>query len=149
MISSPTRLPLRVVRGEIERQEVTVSLTSTVADKFRRALRNRQGTRFSAEEIRHMGRLGVFHMLAKAEADEIVGEIDRPASAQELTGAATSSVAELPNVFSVRTLAERWTCSPQLIRNLIAKGELESFRHGNLIRIPVQAVLGREKIAEL
>jgi len=94
-----------------------------------------------------MGRLGVFHMLAKAEADEIVGEMDGPANTATLTASAESTVAELPNVFSVRTLAQRWTCSETLVRKLVARGELESFRHGNLIRIPVATVLQREKTA--
>lgn len=42
--------------------------------------------------------------------------------------------------FSVRSLADRWGCSTGLIRNMIARGELRSFRYGNLIRITAEAV---------
>jgi len=42
--------------------------------------------------------------------------------------------------FSVRSLAERWQCSDGLVRSMIARGELRSFRYGNLIRITAEAV---------
>ena len=71
--------------------------------------------------------------------------MDGPAPTSTLTTAATASVSELPSVFSVKTLAERWTCSEQHVRQLISKGELSSFRYGKMHRIPVDAVLEREK----
>lgn len=42
--------------------------------------------------------------------------------------------------YSVRTLAERWQCSPSMIRKLIKQGKLGHFRIGELIRIPRAAV---------
>lgn len=37
--------------------------------------------------------------------------------------------------FSTETLAARWGCSPQHIRDMIERGELTAFRVGRLIRI--------------
>ncbi|MHA6687022.1 helix-turn-helix domain-containing protein [Mesorhizobium sp. A556] len=42
--------------------------------------------------------------------------------------------------FTPETLAARWQCSAQHIRDLVAKGELPSFRVGRLIRISVESV---------
>lgn len=42
--------------------------------------------------------------------------------------------------FTVPTLAERWECSEGLIRKMIERGELHSFRIGVLIRIPADEV---------
>ena len=38
--------------------------------------------------------------------------------------------------FSPETLAERWTCSAEKIRQMYRAGELAGFRLGKLIRIP-------------
>lgn len=38
--------------------------------------------------------------------------------------------------FTPETLAERWECSAQKIRNMIMNGEIAAFRLGKLIRIP-------------
>lgn len=42
--------------------------------------------------------------------------------------------------FTPQTLAERWECTPQHIRDLIDEGKLKSFRLGRLIRIPAAQV---------
>lgn len=42
----------------------------------------------------------------------------------------------MDKAFSPKTLSERWGCSKQHIRNLINRGELSSFKCGNLLRIP-------------
>lgn len=42
--------------------------------------------------------------------------------------------------FTVPALAERWECSEGLIRKMIERGEISSFRIGVLIRIPAQEV---------
>src|SRR5690606_20002218 len=42
--------------------------------------------------------------------------------------------------FTVPTLAARWECSEGLIRKMIERGELRSFRIGVLIRIPADEV---------
>ena len=39
------------------------------------------------------------------------------------------------NPFSIRTLAERWDCHPDVVRRLIRAKRLQSFRVGALIRI--------------
>lgn len=42
--------------------------------------------------------------------------------------------------FSVPNLADRWECSEGLVRKMIERGELRSFRIGALIRIPADEV---------
>lgn len=109
-----------------------MSLTTYILDKIRRAHRNKAGTHFSNDELKHLARLGILHLLAKAEADEIVASLD-PKEPPE------AKVVDRP-VYSVKTLAERWQCSDGLVRTMISRGELRSFRHGNLIRITAEAV---------
>ena len=43
--------------------------------------------------------------------------------------------------FTPETLAARWQCSPQHIRDLINKNQLKSFRVGRLYRIPYNSVM--------
>jgi excisionase family DNA binding protein len=45
---------------------------------------------------------------------------------------------ELPTAkpFSPETLAERWDCSAEKVRQMVHRGELPGFRLGKLIRIP-------------
>ncbi|MGP3699228.1 excisionase family DNA-binding protein [Rhodobacter sp. NSM] len=45
-----------------------------------------------------------------------------------------------PRPFTPETLAERWGCSAETIRQLAARGELRHFRVGRMIRIPAAAV---------
>jgi excisionase family DNA binding protein len=105
---------------------------SALLDKFRRAHRNNTGAQFSNQELWTLAELGLLHILAKAEADEIL------ASRHPVDETKTDAAA--PKVYSVRTLADRWECSEGLVRNLIVRGELRSFRNGNLIRIKAAAV---------
>jgi len=42
--------------------------------------------------------------------------------------------------YSIRTLAERWDCHPDVVRRMIRSGALQSFRVGALIRIQAQEV---------
>jgi hypothetical protein len=44
---------------------------SDIAKKYRRALRNGQGTRFTAEELERLAEIGLLVMLQNAEADEL------------------------------------------------------------------------------
>lgn len=46
----------------------------------------------------------------------------------------------IPVAFSVPSLAARWDCSEGLIRKMIDRGELQSFRLGVLIRVPAAEV---------
>ena len=46
--------------------------------------------------------------------------------------------------YTPETLAERWKCSHQHVRDLIRSGRLQAFRVGRLIRISRQAVLDHE-----
>ena len=45
-----------------------------------------------------------------------------------------------PRPYSIASLAERWTCSSELVRKMIVRGELEGIRYGKLWRIPAAAV---------
>lgn len=42
--------------------------------------------------------------------------------------------------YSPETLATRWNCSAQKVRQMVHAGELQGFRLGKLIRIPAQEV---------
>lgn len=42
--------------------------------------------------------------------------------------------------YSPETLAERWGCSAEKIRQMCRRGEIESFKLGKLIRIPAAEV---------
>ena len=42
--------------------------------------------------------------------------------------------------FSPETLAERWACSSETVRQMCRRGELSYFRLGKLIRIPANEV---------
>ncbi|MFT4055206.1 MAG: helix-turn-helix domain-containing protein [Novosphingobium sp.] len=44
------------------------------------------------------------------------------------------------SAYSVRTLADRWSCSAGSIRKLIKDGKLASFHYGNLLRITAAEV---------
>jgi excisionase family DNA binding protein len=46
----------------------------------------------------------------------------------------------IPRPFTVPSLAERWGCSTGLVRKMIDRGQLRSFRIGALIRIPADEV---------
>lgn len=51
-------------------------------------------------------------------------------------GTASSEPEGHPNAYSPRTLAKRWLCSEQQVRNLIKRGDLPHFKSGGkLIRI--------------
>ena len=51
-----------------------------------------------------------------------------------------------PSCYSTRTLAERWLCTPQHIRDLVSAGNLGHFKIGRNIRIPTSEVEKWERI---
>jgi excisionase family DNA binding protein len=53
---------------------------------------------------------------------------------------APARISQTEKPFTVPTLADRWECSEGLIRKMIERGELRSFRIGALIRIPADEV---------
>ncbi|NOX39749.1 MAG: excisionase family DNA-binding protein [Alphaproteobacteria bacterium] len=46
----------------------------------------------------------------------------------------------LARPFTPDSLADRWECSAETIRQMIKRGELQGFRVGRMIRIPYSAV---------
>ncbi len=42
--------------------------------------------------------------------------------------------------FTPEILADRWQCSAETVRQMVARGELRGFRVGRMIRIPADAV---------
>lgn len=42
--------------------------------------------------------------------------------------------------FNLAQLAQRWQCSERHVRDMIGAGKLKAFRHGQSLRIPMQAV---------
>lgn len=74
-----------------------------------------------------------------AASPECVGEnapVHGPLTGPDSNAQRASS----PPPFSVRSLAERWSCSESVIRTLIRNGTLSHFRVGDLIRIPSEDV---------
>jgi excisionase family DNA binding protein len=62
-------------------------------------------------------------------------------SAREAARAAAEEPeAAEPNAYTPETLAERWQCSANHVRRVIADGDLEAIRMGRLIRISRKAV---------
>lgn len=50
-----------------------------------------------------------------------------------------------PNVYTPETLAKRWRCSPNHVRNMILRGDLPAFRSGSrLLRIRTDDVIAHE-----
>lgn len=50
----------------------------------------------------------------------------------------------LPRVFTPDTLADRWGCSAETIRQMCKRGELPHFMVGRMFRIPASAVAAHE-----
>ncbi|WP_279604728.1 helix-turn-helix domain-containing protein [Methylobacterium sp. J-070] len=82
--------------------------------------------------------------LAKADAAKIQARKDtkRPATRIMMS----EDYPGHPNVYDPTTLAERWRCSVQHVRNMIRRGELEAFLHGGVLtRISPATVIAYEK----
>lgn len=55
-----------------------------------------------------------------------------------------------PSVYTVASLAERWSCSETFVRDEIRRGRLAAFRLGDkLIRIRLEAIAAYENNAAL
>src|SRR3546814_14497519 len=65
---------------------------------------------------------------------------DRRHSASHREGGGMTALQKVEKPFTVPNLAARWECSEGLIRKMIDRGELRSFRLGVLIRIPADDV---------
>src|SRR3546814_6396637 len=65
---------------------------------------------------------------------------DRRHSASHREGGGMTALQKVEKPFTVPNLAARWECSEGLIRKMIDRGELRSFRLGVLIRIPADEV---------
>lgn len=50
-----------------------------------------------------------------------------------------------PRFLNSNQLAERWGVTPQHIRNLVARGDLQGLRLGRIVRIPIAAVEEKEQ----
>lgn len=59
--------------------------------------------------------------------------------------AARAWVADGDGYVSVRQIVERWSCSDEHVRRLIADAHLPATRLGNLVRIPLAAVVSYEE----
>lgn len=84
-----------------------------IASKFRQALRNGTGVRFSQEQLQELARYGVLKTLAQIEADELCPETLPPTSS-ESTGSTTGATG------SRRASGRSQPTSPGLDRSSIA-----------------------------
>lgn len=46
----------------------------------------------------------------------------------------------MTDVYTIKSLSERWMCSPDVIYDLIREGKLKSFRVGRAIRVSAEEV---------
>jgi excisionase family DNA binding protein len=67
---------------------------------------------------------------------------------QDGSAAETRYIAEMPDVFSVASLAAFWGCSTGRVYSLIHGGELQSFKLGSLYRIRRDAVIAYQASEE-
>lgn len=44
------------------------------------------------------------------------------------------------STYTIRTLSEHWDCSPDVLYDLIRKGELKAFKLGSTLRITAEEV---------
>lgn len=49
------------------------------------------------------------------------------------------------NAFTIKTLAEHWVCSPDVIYDIIREGKLKAFHVGTALRISAEEVERYEK----
>jgi excisionase family DNA binding protein len=70
--------------------------------------------------------------------------LDLDGAFDRLAAGHSEPVAAHPNVYTPRTLAERWRCSEQMIHNMIKRGELEAWKLGGLVRISTEVVARHE-----
>jgi len=59
----------------------------------------------------------------------------------EEKGSEHSSDGRYKGLFSVNQVAERWLCSPALVRTMVRKNQIRYVRVGKLIRTPLEAIL--------
>lgn len=123
----PTSRPYPPDICDAEEMAYLVSLSS---DEFRKLVRD--GTLPAA--IRLGGR-EVWSRTTVVQAIEALTE-----QAQQRQGAKPPANGQVPNVYSVETLAYYWRCSPGTIRNLVRRGDLGHFKFGKLIRISKEHV---------
>ncbi|WP_152003669.1 excisionase family DNA-binding protein [Roseobacter sp. TSBP12] len=102
------------------------------------------------DEVRQMQRLGHHHQQARWDlsAEWRLAHIPGPGDVLALSWLGRVQIGshmEHAKPFSPETLASRWDCSDQAIRDMIHRGELRAFRVGRMFRIPHQVVLEREK----
>ncbi|WP_349252166.1 excisionase family DNA-binding protein [Actibacterium sp. MT2.3-13A] len=76
---------------------------------------------------------------------QMLKNFHRSSSASELLVAITQvgdqkGVLDLSPRYTPKTLAERWSCSSETVRQLCKSGQLESFRVGRQFRIPAHKV---------
>jgi hypothetical protein len=86
-----------------------------LAKKCRRALRNEQGTRFTADEFQALAELGLLEMLQTAEAEELRARWreKRPNTSMAITGSTSGETASPP-------VGKSRAMSPVLDRSAIA-----------------------------
>ncbi|MBB4001625.1 helix-turn-helix domain-containing protein [Aurantimonas endophytica] len=76
--------------------------------------------------------------------------VSLPAEVAEATKKPEVSAVMQPNAYTPATLAKRWNCSETLVRNLIRRKELESFKFGGkLIRVSHKSVVAYEAAARV
>ena len=121
---------------------------SRLLAKLSTALAKGGGIVLDACEVTMLNRLGCVAILENARLYALADHGDQRGSAPSPRPDSPSINLKdgKPRAFSVKSLADRWSCSGTLVRTLIASGELEAFKFGKLIRISWDAVERFEKV---
>ena len=100
-----------------------------IVRKLERAIRHGTSCNLTHEQLVAILRTPAWMLLAERERADLLAQYDQedaPVLAKPKRAVSTSKPPGAP--YSIRTLAERWSCSEGLVRKLIRSGELQSFR---------------------
>lgn len=100
--------------------------------------------RCSAQTVRDLIKRGELRAFRLGSVFRITEQAVLDYEATAMGPEAASIEVGLPGAFNPNSLAERWQCSAQAVRDLIASGRLEAFRVGRFFRISKQIVLAFE-----
>jgi excisionase family DNA binding protein len=123
---------------------------SHLVNKLSNAVRRNDGVQLTAIELSLMTALGCLEPISQADATGLRRIARERLSAKgKAPGAVLNPVDEtFPRAFTVKSLAERWSCGEGEVRKMVASGELQSFRLGTLIRVTRDTVVEFERVRD-
>jgi hypothetical protein len=84
-----------------------------LANKFRRAIRNGQGSRFTADELQTLAEMGTLDLIQRAESEELLSKCqERTARSSMANTGSTSAVTARPRRLADRLVRARHSTGP-------------------------------------